>query len=70
MFVKRFFNWFDGFMVLKFVHFARDHFYEQMEILEAAKSLMKLNEKKFSENISEKEMLLQFRKWENPVGLK
>ena len=26
--------------------------------------------KKFSEKISKKEMLLQFRKWENLVGLK
>ena len=66
MFVKRFFNWFDGFMVLKFVHSARDNFYEQIEILDAAKALMKLNGKKFSENISKKEMLLEFRKWENP----
>jgi len=66
MFVKRFFNWFDGFMVLKFVHFARDNFYEQIEILDATKSLMQLSNKKFSENISKKEMLLQCRKWENP----
>ncbi|MEO5572192.1 MAG: glycosyltransferase family 2 protein [Bacteroidia bacterium] len=66
MFVKRFFNWFDGFMVLKFVHFARDHFYDPIEILDATKFLMQLHNKKFSENISKKEMLLQFRKWENP----
>lgn len=65
MFVKRFFNWFDGFMVLKFVHFARDNFYLQQEILEAAKSLLKLNEKKFPENILKKNLLLQYRKWEN-----
>jgi len=26
-FRKRFFNWLDGFMILKFVHFARDNFY-------------------------------------------
>ena len=26
-FQKRFFNWFNAFRALKFVHFARDHFY-------------------------------------------
>jgi hypothetical protein len=26
-FRKRFFQWFDGFLVLKYVHYARDHFY-------------------------------------------
>jgi glycosyltransferase involved in cell wall biosynthesis len=66
MFVKRFFNWFDGFMVLKFVHFARDNFYEQQEIYDAATSLLKLSEIKFPENISKKDLLLQYRKWENP----
>jgi glycosyltransferase involved in cell wall biosynthesis len=66
MFVKRFFNWFDGFMILKFVHFARDNFYKQQEIYDAATSLLKLSEIKFPENISKKELLLQFRKWENP----
>ncbi|HKR05586.1 MAG TPA: glycosyltransferase [Bacteroidia bacterium] len=65
MFVKRFFNWFDGFMVLKFVHFARDNFYPQQEISDAAKSLLKLNEKKFSENILKKNLLLKYREWEN-----
>jgi glycosyltransferase involved in cell wall biosynthesis len=65
MFVKRFFNWFDGFMVLKFVHYARDNFYPQQEISDAAKSLLTLNEKKFPENILKKNLLLQYRKWEN-----
>lgn len=65
MFVKRFFHWFDGFMVLKFVHFARDHFYAQQEIFDAATELMRLMNKKHLEKISsKKDLLLEFRKWE------
>jgi hypothetical protein len=33
-FQKRFFDWFDGFMLLKFVHFARDNYYPNNFILE------------------------------------
>ncbi|MDP4680515.1 MAG: glycosyltransferase family 2 protein [Cyclobacteriaceae bacterium] len=33
-FRKRFFQWFDGFRVLKYVHFARDSFYPNISILE------------------------------------
>lgn len=39
-FKKRFFQWFDGFRVLKYVHFARDHFYPQMSLPEAASKLL------------------------------
>jgi hypothetical protein len=34
-FIKSFYTWFNGFMILKFVHFARDHHYGKMGILEA-----------------------------------
>lgn len=64
MFVKRFFNWFDGFMVLKFVHFARDNFYAQGEIYETALQLMTLSNKKIARDISKKNLLLAYRKWE------
>jgi hypothetical protein len=36
----RLLNWFDGFNVLKFVHHARDRFYPNMEVEEAAKKLL------------------------------
>lgn len=39
-FKKRFFHWFDGFRVLKYVHFARDHFYPSMQLSEAADKLL------------------------------
>lgn len=63
-FLKRFYNWFDGFMVLKFVHFARDNFYDTEEILDAALKLIHSHQKASEKNISKKEMLLLFRQWE------
>ena len=68
MFVKRFFNWFNGFMVLKFVHFARDNFYPQQEIFEAATQLMQLSGKEIAGGISKKELLLTYRKWERATA--
>lgn len=34
-FEKRFFQWFDAFKILKYVHFCRDHFYQNVELEEA-----------------------------------
>lgn len=34
-FEKRFFHWFDAFKILKFVHFCRDHYYQNVELGEA-----------------------------------
>ncbi len=34
-FIRSFYAWFNGFLVLKFVHFAREHYYGNMEIMEA-----------------------------------
>lgn len=39
-FRKRFFHWFNGFRVLKFVHFARDNQYGNISVLEAAQWLL------------------------------
>ncbi|MFK7903524.1 MAG: glycosyltransferase family 2 protein [Chitinophagales bacterium] len=36
----RFFNWFNAFMVMKFVHFARDHHYPNIAVEVAAKKLL------------------------------
>jgi len=59
-FQKRFFDWFDGFMILKFVHFARDHFYPNNFILEEVNELIR--EQKNAELASEKEQLHYLRK--------
>ena len=34
-FEKRFFHWFDAFKILKYVHFCRDHYYQNVELGEA-----------------------------------
>ncbi|MBI1225423.1 MAG: glycosyltransferase [Bacteroidetes bacterium] len=39
-FRKRFWRWFDAFMVMKYVHFAREHYYEDMDIMGATKWLL------------------------------
>ena len=35
-FLKGFFQWFNGFLALKYIHFARDKFYPNIPVLEAA----------------------------------
>ncbi len=59
-FEKRFFNWFNGFLVLKYVHYATEHFYNRVSALEATHDLMLVINK--NEKIkSEKEALLYWR---------
>jgi glycosyltransferase involved in cell wall biosynthesis len=36
VFRQAFYNWFNGFKALKYVHFARSHFYPNVEVLDAA----------------------------------
>ncbi len=52
-FEKRFYDWFDGFMLLKFVHFARDNYYPNNNILEEVNTLLKP-----ASFVSEKEQLV------------
>ncbi len=40
-FKKRFFHWFDAFKVLKFVHFSRDEFYLNIELVDALEWIRK-----------------------------
>lgn len=39
-FITRFFRWFNAFMLMKFVHFARDNYYPNVEVGQAAASLL------------------------------
>ena len=41
-FTKRFFQWFDGFKAMKYVHYARDNYYPDTEIISAAQALCKI----------------------------
>lgn len=40
-FLKRFFNWFDAFMVLKYHHFVRDNFYKNVDLNETTNFILK-----------------------------
>lgn len=43
-FLKRWFHWLDGFKILKFVHFVRDHFYPEVAIQTASHQLLQLTQ--------------------------
>ena len=69
-FIKRFYQWFNGFMILKFVHFARDNYYQQMEIGEASVLMLKNIEfQSHVEPMSRKELLIKYREIEKKVFL-
>ncbi|MEQ9007835.1 MAG: hypothetical protein RLP12_08125, partial [Ekhidna sp.] len=57
-FRKRFFHWFDAFKILKFVHFCRDEFYQNVELEEA---LDWLRQKHFLLNGTKESYLVQLR---------
>jgi len=59
-FEKAFFQWFNGFAILKFIHFARDNYYENVGVLEAANYL--LSKMNLPQVNSIKEALLMLRK--------
>lgn len=40
-FKKRFFKWFNAFMLMKYMHYCRDHFYENKTVVEAGRWLLK-----------------------------
>ncbi|MGB0929460.1 MAG: hypothetical protein ACPGVB_01700 [Chitinophagales bacterium] len=58
----RFFKWFNAFMVMKFVHFARDAYYPNIEVAKAAKELLEELEYEIEGEVSAKELLLIYRK--------
>jgi glycosyltransferase involved in cell wall biosynthesis len=61
-FKKRFFRWFDPFMVMKYVHFARDKYYPNIEVLEAGKWILENYFKKKVQEENEKDLLEMIRK--------
>ena len=63
-FVNRFYRWFTNFMVLKFVHFARDTYYPQVAIERAATELLELAGIEVDSNATTQELLLIFRELE------
>ena len=60
-FRSRFYRWFDGFIVLKYTHFARDHFYGIMPIQEAAQTLAEYQRWDYQEGMDLKDWLWFYR---------
>jgi hypothetical protein len=60
-FQKRFYQWFDAFMLMKFLHFLRDHHYPNVEVKSAANWLLKQIGHELSANYSAKELLQYYR---------
>ena len=64
-FRKRFFRWFNAFMVLKFMHYARDEYYPNISILEVTRNLLyKTNSNTNSGMNSPEEVLTVYREIE------
>ncbi len=60
-FIKSFYHWFNGFIVLKYIHFSRDDFYNEVEIQEAANWIInKFTSQKFITQ-NKKMILVQLR---------
>lgn len=58
-FVKLFFNWFNAFKVLKYMHYLRDNFYQDRVISEASNTL--LDYLSIEKKASVKELLVKYR---------
>ncbi|MDA1122011.1 MAG: hypothetical protein O2887_16230, partial [Bacteroidetes bacterium] len=63
-FRKHFFQWFDGFRTLKFVHFARDHFYYNVRVEEAVKWLFDKREINHDTRMGLKQQLFELRNYD------
>ncbi len=63
-FNKRFFRWFDGLKVLKFIHFARDHYYPNEDIEVVAYQLYALCHDDNPPAYPLKKLLLIYRDWQ------
>jgi len=59
-FTKRFYHWFNAFLLMKFAHFARDHYYENVVVGEAASWLLE-ELSGASNDLSIKELLIEYR---------
>lgn len=58
-FIKLFFNWFNAFKVLKYMHFARDNYYPDVLVTEAASDFLELTNQKQEKTLTD--LLFAFR---------
>jgi hypothetical protein len=63
-FEKRFFQWFNAFQLMKYLHFARDHFYPDVPIVEAASWLLEQGGRPLPEKVTPKTLLKMYRTWD------
>ncbi len=63
-FQKRFFRWFDGFMAMKFIHFARDQMYGSGDVLEVARELYGRRTRQIFRPVRGAELLMAYRSWQ------
>lgn len=63
-FKKRFFLWFDAFMLLKYMNFAAENYYGKQSVDEQSKSLLACMGYKPYETLNTKELLLRYREME------
>ncbi len=61
-FVNRFYRWFNAFMLMKYVHFSRDHYYPDQGIEAAAQELLQLAHGIAMEEKTAKALLKKYRK--------
>ena len=66
-FRTRFFRWFDAFRIMKYVHFARDHFHPSVPVQEASSHLANWLEWPKLEGETEAALLERFRKWDRGI---
>lgn len=64
-FKKRFFLWFDAFMLLKYMNFAAENYYGKQPVDEQSKSLLACMGYKPYETLSTRELLLRYREMDN-----
>ncbi|KAA3636987.1 MAG: glycosyltransferase [Bacteroidetes bacterium] len=58
-FEKRFFRWFNAFMLMKYVHYSRDHFHPDVDVVEASKFILEQSGNQVPQEA--KKQLLVFR---------
>lgn len=62
-FRNRFFRWFNAFQLMKYLHFARDHYYPEIDVHQAATWLLvQKGEIEAQQQLTNKELLLIYRK--------
>ncbi len=69
IFLKRFYHWFNAFMALKYLHFARDHYYDNIPIKKAIKWLFEALGLTYTGK-DKKQLLAEARQWDKAGGLK